>query len=159
MRDRRDVFNRLPFHPGCSQGANRRLASRTRSVHTHLQGADAVIARLVGGVHRGLLSSERRSLARSAEPQRPGTFPGQGAPFTIGDGHKGVVEGGLNVRDAVWHILALFLLENLLFALRRGGCASGRCCCWFSHFYPSERSLGRAKSPGNSFLVSANFGS
>src|SRR6185437_7982873 len=88
---------------------------RARPGHSHIQCAQAVIAGEAGGGGSRLLSREGRALARPAEPQRSGAFPAQRVAHLVGDGDDGVVERGLNVRNSVGHILALALLELLVF--------------------------------------------
>src|SRR3954463_7410739 len=93
-----------------------------------------MLARHVSGVHRGLLRGERSAFARSAEAERTRALPRDGPALAIGDGDDGVVEGGLNVHDAMRHVLLLLLLERLLLAFfLRSRCCSGGCCYWFCH--------------------------
>ena len=56
------------------------------------------------------------SLTRPAKAERTRALPRQRVALTVGDGHDGVVERRLNVDQTVWHILALALLELLVFA-------------------------------------------
>ena len=58
---------------------------------------------------------ERRSLARAFEADAAGARPRHHVAFRVGDGHRGVVEGGVNVRQAMVHdALLAALLERLL---------------------------------------------
>src|SRR3954451_24089598 len=85
-----------------------------------------MLARHVGGVHRGLLRGERSAFARSAEAERTRALPRDGPALAIGNGDDGVVEGGLNVHDAMRHVLLLLLLKRLLLAFfLRSRCCSG----------------------------------
>jgi hypothetical protein len=61
-----------------------------------------------------LLRREGRTLARAAEAQRTGALPAQRIAHWIGDSDDGVVECGLNIRDAEWNVLSLALLELLV---------------------------------------------
>src|SRR5271167_2808441 len=89
-----------------------------------------MIARHIGGVHRGLLRRKRSALTRPAEAERTRALPRQRISLAIGDGHNSVVERRLNVDQAVGHILALALLELLVLAG-----LPGSACCWLSHGY------------------------
>src|SRR4029077_3956140 len=132
LRNRREVLDRADFDTGRCQRADRRLTSRARPADPHIHRAHPMIARHVGSVGRGLLRSEWRSLARSAEAERARALPRNHIPRHIGDGHDGVIERRLHVYQSVRNVLALFLLECLLFAFFLGsGCAAR--CCWFGH--------------------------
>src|SRR6185437_16884053 len=93
-----------------------RLPSRSGTAHADIDRAHAVIARLVGGVHRSLLRSERSSFSGTAKAERAGALPRNHLAFVVGDGDDRVVERSLNVRQTKRHILAFFLLELLAFA-------------------------------------------
>src|SRR5581483_3686944 len=88
-----------------------------------------MLARLVGGIHGGLLRGKGGALARSAETQRSRALPGEHVALRVGDGHDGVVERCLNIHDAKGNALALAALEllPLAFLLRRAG---GACLCF-----------------------------
>src|SRR5246127_5119975 len=132
VRNRRKVFDRADFDTGRCQRADRRLTSRAWPADPHIHRAHAMIACHVGRVRRGLLRSEWRSLARSAEAERARSLPRDHFPRHIGDGHDGVVERRLHMHESVRNVLALFLLERLLLAFFLGsGCAAR--CCWFGH--------------------------
>src|SRR5579864_2507974 len=132
VRNRREVLDRTDFNTGRCQRANRRLTSRARPADAHIYRTHPMIARHVGSVGRGLLRSEWRSLARSAEPERARTLPRNHIPRHIGDGHDGVIERRLHMHESVRNVLALFLLERLLLAFFLGSGWAAR-CCWFCH--------------------------
>src|SRR5205807_1347685 len=132
MRNRREVFDGADFDTGSSQRADRRFATRSRTAYPHIHRAHAVIARHVGRVRRGVLRSEWRSLARSAEAERARALPRNHIPRHIGDGHDGVIERRLHMHKSVRNVLALFLLERLLLAFFLGSGWAAR-CCWFCH--------------------------
>src|SRR5690242_11366161 len=101
VRNRRDVDDVGDLVAERIQGTHRRLAARTRALDAHFQRLDAVIQRHAPSLLRRDLRGERRGLARTAE-----TCPARGRPrqciaLTIGDGNDGVVEGSLDVGDAV----------------------------------------------------------
>src|SRR5271157_2592510 len=123
VRNRRNVPNGTHVQTGGGECAHRRFASRSGAADPHIHATHSVITRLVGGVHCGLLSGKRRSLARTTEAQRTRTLPRHRVSRGIGDGDNGVVEGRLNVHQPVRNVLALLLLEllGLAFLVRSGG--------------------------------------
>src|ERR1700733_6339380 len=132
VRYRGRVADRTDFDSRGRQRAHGGLASRTRATDSHVDAADAVIARHVGGVRGGLLCGERRAFARSAKAERSGTLPRQNVAVHVGDGHDRVVERGLHMHQSVGNVLALLLFEGFLLAFFvRCGCAAR--CCWFCH--------------------------
>src|SRR5205823_3320264 len=136
VRDRRYVADHTHFQSGCRKGTNCRLSSRSGTTHANIHGSHAVIPRLIGGVHSGLLRRERSSFSGTAEAERAGAFPRHHLTLNIRDGDDRIVEGGLNVRQSERDILALFLLKLLLLALFIGRCCSAACCCCrFRHGY------------------------
>src|SRR5882724_2923311 len=136
MRHRRHVLDGANFDTGSGQGADSGLASGAGARDANFDRAQTVLSRQVGGAHRGLLRREGSAFARSAEAERARTLPRNGAALAIGDGDDGVIEGGLNVHDAMRHVLLLLLLERLLLAFfLRSRCGSGGCCDWFSHLF------------------------
>src|ERR1700690_1725480 len=110
MRNRRGVLDVAHFDAGRGQGTDRGLASGAGAADPYFHAAHAMIARHAGGVGRSLLGGKRGPLARSAEAQRTRAFPGQDIARLVGNGHNGVVERSLNVRDAMRHMLAFFFL-------------------------------------------------
>ncbi len=65
-------------------------------------------------------------LREPRKPSEPELFQLKRVALPVGDGHDGVVERGLNVRNTVGHILALALLEFLVLA----GLAGYRLLLW-----------------------------
>ena len=65
----------------------------------------AATASLLGGDLRG----ERRALARAAEAATTRGRPGQRVALAVGDRDDRVVEGSMDMRDAVEHVLARLL--------------------------------------------------
>src|SRR4051794_6023072 len=111
VRNRSDVLDQTNFDTSGSQCANRRLTAGSRTADANFDAAQSVVTRLGGGIHRRLLRCEGSAFTRSAEPERAGTLPGKDITFLVGDGHDGVVEGGLNVSHSVRNVLALAALE------------------------------------------------
>src|SRR4051812_41416655 len=117
VRHRRHVADSLNVQPCCRQSTDRRLASRSRTAHADFHRAHAVVARHVGRVLRGLLRSERRAFARTAEAERTRALPAHGVALRVRNGHDGVVERRLDMHDAEGNVLAFLLLELLATAL------------------------------------------
>src|SRR5262245_39821257 len=61
--DRRHVADQLDVDARALDGANRRLASRSRPFHTHFDRAHPAVARYPGGLVGGLLGGERSAFA------------------------------------------------------------------------------------------------
>src|SRR5579864_2310391 len=133
VRNRRRIADRSHFNPGGSQSAHGGLAAGTRAADADIDAAHAVIACHVRGVHRRLLRGKRRPFARSPEPEGSRTLPRQNVAVHVGYRHDRVIEGRLHIRQPMRYVLALLLLERLLFAFfLRCGCCAAR-CCWFCH--------------------------
>src|ERR1022692_2348783 len=133
MWNRSRVLDGPHFDSRRGQRAHRRFPPRSRTAHSHIHRAHAVIARHAGGARRGLLCRKRSPFAGPAKTQRPRTLPRQHIAGHVRDGHDGVIERGLHMHQSVGNVLALFLLElfRLAFFLGRRGAAC--CCCWFCH--------------------------
>src|SRR5205807_7542753 len=78
--------------------------------------AEAALGSLVGRRQGRLLGGERRAFARPAESERAGARPGERIALLVGNGHDRVVEGGLDMHDAIVDDALLLLLEALLLA-------------------------------------------
>src|SRR5712691_2741358 len=106
VRDRRHVADRRDGEARGLQRAQGRLAARARPRHLDLEGAHAMLHRLLRGVLGGDLGGERRRLARALEALGPGRRPGNGVALRVGYGDHGVVERGVDVRNARSNVLA-----------------------------------------------------
>src|SRR6202171_5359654 len=127
VRNRRHVLDVHNVQARRGQRAYGRFASGTRALHADFNRLHAVlIARHSGGRRRGLLRRVGRALARTLEADRSGRGPRYRAPIRPADGNDRVVEGGLDVRHAVWDHALLPLLLELFLALR---CFCRRLCC------------------------------
>src|SRR5581483_6633187 len=125
VRDRRYVADRRHREARGLQGAQRRLASRTRTGDLDLEGAHAVLHRLLGSVLGGNLRGERGRLARALEAVAARRRPCDRVALRVGDGDHRVVERGVDVRDARRDVLALAPTNALLC----GFLAHARPCC------------------------------
>src|SRR5712691_3690247 len=104
-----DVPDGLDLDPRGLEGPDGRLPAAPRPFDADVEGAEAA---LLGGGGAGggrLLGREGRPLAGALEAQGPRAGPGDHVAFEVGDGHVGVVEGGVYVGDAVHHVLLLLL--------------------------------------------------
>src|ERR1700682_5793865 len=127
VRNRRPCLDVHKVQARRAQRAYARFASGTRALHADFNRLHAVlIARHSGGRRRGLLRRVGRALARTLEADRSGRGPRYRAPIRPADGNDRVVEGGLDVRHAVWDHALLPLLLELFLALR---CFCRRLCC------------------------------
>src|SRR5258708_14624287 len=107
VRNRGHVADGGDRHADRLQGAERRLAARTRTRDIDFQRLDAVFGGLAAGVLGRHLRGIGRRLTRPLEPHHAGAGPGNGVPLSVGDGDHGVVERGVHVRHARNHVLAL----------------------------------------------------
>jgi hypothetical protein len=73
-----------------------------------LDGFHPLFHRLLRDVLCRYLCRERSALAGALELHRSGARPADGVPAHIRDRDKGVVEGGLDVRDSRGDVFALF---------------------------------------------------
>src|SRR6185437_13528922 len=122
MRDRRDVGNAGDLQPAVVQCTHRRLAAGAWASDAHLDVLHAVLLRSHAGLLRGHLGGKRGALAGAAEATAPRSRPGKRVSLAIGDRDDGVVEGRMDVRDRIEHVLAGLLR---LLGARGGGARSG----------------------------------
>src|SRR5690606_20385435 len=90
----------------CTHG---RLTARTGALDAHFECFDTVFQRYASGRLGCNLSRKRSGLARALETCTTGRRPRQGVALAIGNGDDRVVEGRMNVRDAVRYALLDFL--------------------------------------------------
>src|SRR4249919_784248 len=83
------------------QRTHRGLSTRTRALDAHFQRLHAVVERSLAGLLGGDLRRERGRLARTTETGAAGRGPRQRVALAVGDGDDGVVEGSVDVGDAV----------------------------------------------------------
>src|SRR6478672_3274529 len=118
VRHRRHILDPGDLEPGRGQGADRRLAARTRALDEHVDLLQAVLLRGACGLLGGELRGERRRLARALEADVAGARPRQRVALLVGDGHDRVVERRLDVRLPVQDVLLLATLRFLGLGLR-----------------------------------------
>src|SRR5690349_14382624 len=108
VRDGGHVLDGLDLDARGLERADRRLAAGAGPLDHHVHGTDSCVLGAVAGVLRRHLGREGRALPRALETDPPGRRPGEDVALRIGDRDDRVVEGRLDVRDAVRHH-ALFL--------------------------------------------------
>src|SRR3954451_24981713 len=119
----RDVLDGADLEADGTQGADRRLAARTRALHEDVDLLHAVVHRPATGGLGGHLRGERGGLARALEADGAGRRPRDHRTGRVGDRDDRVVERALDVGFALGDVL-LLLAAHLLGAGR--GAALGR---------------------------------
>src|SRR5690606_37287052 len=111
--DRRDVRNAGDLDAERVQSTDRRLTARTGALDTHFQGFDAIFQCNATGGFSSNLSSERRGFTRAFEACSTRRGPRQCIALAIGDRDDGVVEGRVDVCNAVGDALLDFFTNAL----------------------------------------------
>src|SRR5690242_12394509 len=101
VRDRRHVDDVGDLVAGVVERTHGRLAARTRTLDAHFQRLHAVVERGLARLFGGDLRGERGGLARTAEARAARSRPRQRIALAIGDRDDGVVEGSVDMRDAI----------------------------------------------------------
>src|SRR5437867_5876651 len=109
----RDITDQIDPKTSPLQRADRRLTSRTRSIHIDINLPHPMLHRLPCRGFPGPLSSKRRALARSLEPLIARARPHDCVAAHISDGDNRVVERGLNVGDPALDRLPFLFLPFL----------------------------------------------
>lgn len=104
VRDRGDVLDQLHFQAGCLQRGDGAFTSRAGAFDANFHVTHAELRRLFGGLLSGTLSSKRSALAATLESTGASAGPAEGVAFDIGDGHRCVVKGRVNVGDTIGDI-------------------------------------------------------
>jgi len=123
VRDRCHVSNRSDADTECTQGTNRRLATRTWTLDFDVQVLDTLFLCSTTGHFRSDLSSKGGRFTRAFETLSTRRSPRQGVALAVSDRDDGVVERRVNVCNAVSNVFADFFAHTL-------SCAVGLC---FSH--------------------------
>lgn len=113
VRNRCHISNGGDADTQCTQGTNRRLATRAWALDFDVKVFDALFLCCTTCDFRSDLSSERCRLARTLEALTTRRSPRQGIALAIGDRDDGVVERRVNVRNAVGNVLADFFADTL----------------------------------------------
>src|SRR5205814_9889599 len=93
--------------------AHRRLATRAGALDLDVEVLDALFHRGAAGGFGRDLRRERRGLARALEALSAGRGPGERVALPVGDRDDRVVEGRVDVADAIRHVLADLLAHTL----------------------------------------------
>src|SRR5690242_4973823 len=112
VRNRRDVLDRLDLQTSSDERLDRRLASRARTLHSHVHATNAERHRLTSSLLTGNRGSERSRLLRSLEASLSSRAPGDRVPLAVGDGDGGVVERRADVSNSFRFDYALCLFTN-----------------------------------------------
>src|SRR3954454_6143136 len=113
VRRRGHVLDGADLEADRTQGPDRRLAARTRTLDEHVDLLHAVVHRPAPRGLGGHLRGERRGLAGALEADGAGRRPRDHRTGRVGDGHDGVVERALDVSLALDDVL-LLLAAHLL---------------------------------------------
>ena len=119
MGNRRDVRDAGDLQSAIVQRAHSRLATGARAPDTHFDVLHAVLLRRIASLFSRNLRGERRALAGAAEATTARSCPGKRVPLAIGDRDDRIVEGRVDVRDRVQHVLTRLLRLLGVFAARR----------------------------------------
>src|SRR5690606_35856701 len=109
VRNGRDVRDAGDLDAQRVQGAHRRLAAGAGALDADFECLDAVFLCHAASRLGGHLGGERSGFARALEAGTARRRPGQRVALAIGNGDDRVVEGRMNVRDAVRNALLDFL--------------------------------------------------
>src|SRR5690606_12648626 len=108
VRDGRDVRDAGDLDAQRVQGAHRRFAAGAGALDANFECLDAVFLSQAAGRFGSHLSRERRGLARALETSATRRSPGKRVALAVGNGNDRVVEGRVNVRNAVRNALLDF---------------------------------------------------
>src|SRR4051812_40030191 len=108
---RGDVLDASDFQAGVLELDNRLLAACAGTFDLYFKLHHAVLAGMLGGLLGSAAGGEGGALAGALEANGASARPGESLAAGIGDGHHGVVEGGLNVGDATGDAFADALLD------------------------------------------------
>lgn len=109
MRDRRDIPNHIDPQAGRLERANGRFPTCTGALHVNVDLAHSTLHCLLRRDFPRSSSRKRRALPRPFKALVSRAGPHNRVAPHIRDGHDGVIERGLNVRDTA--------LNNFLFSL------------------------------------------
>src|SRR5512134_469022 len=105
VRYRRHVGYLRDLEAGRVERAHRRLAPRSRALDMHLEVLHAALLGKRARASGSHLSGEGRALARALEAVRAAGRPRERVALAVRNGDDGVVEGGVDVGDALRHVL------------------------------------------------------
>src|SRR3954463_12558220 len=113
VRDRRHVADRRDADAQRGERTHRRLATWARALDLDVEVLDALLHGGAAGLLRRDLRGEGGGLARTLEALAAGRGPRKGVALAVGDRDDRVVEGGVDVADAIRHVLADLLAHTL----------------------------------------------
>ena len=115
--DRGDVLDAVDFHTGGSDASDSGFTAGAGALDADFDVLHAEGLRLFGGVGGHDLRGVRGALAGALEAVLAGGGPGDHVAVKIGEGNFGIVERGVNERDAAGDVAAGFLA----LVVNRGG--------------------------------------
>ena len=104
VRDRRAVFDGFNVQTGGLQGSNGALATTSWALDANFDFFNAKLHGFFGGCLGGTLAREGSAFPAAFESTSTGTGPAKRFAFGVSDSYGRVVEGRLNVSNAVGHI-------------------------------------------------------
>ena len=129
MRNRCDILNILNTESQSIQGTNSRLAAGAWPTNANVNIFDTELERGFAGLVRRNLGCKRCRFTRSTETTTAGRCPREGITLAIGNRDDRVIEGSMDVRYRVNHVLfnlllfrfchVFYLLERPLAAIAR----------------------------------------
>ncbi len=134
MRDGRHVLDQAYGQASGLESADRRLPSRTGTLHVNFYRFHSVLHGLLGRLLRRHLSCEWSRLFRAGESGRTAARPGHDVAAAVRDRHLSIIERRKNMRDTFRHIpydflsgFKFFCFGHLLYFLLffRAGCGFG----------------------------------
>ena len=106
VRNRGHVFNQLHVQAGGLERRDGAFPTRARPLHSNLDVPHSKLAGLLGCLLCSTLAREWSAFATSLEATGASAGPAKRVAFWVRDGHCRVVEGRVNVGDAVGDIAA-----------------------------------------------------
>ena len=106
VRERRHIADQAHFETDLRQSANRRLATRTRSLDIRLDTLQTVLLCAARGGFGGELRRERRSFFRALETDLTCRRPGNRLALNIGQRNDRVIERAGNMSDTLRDIFS-----------------------------------------------------
>ena len=122
VRNRRHILDLRNLDTEAVQRANSGLATRAWALDAHFQVLHAALDGNFACRFSRNLRCKRGRLPRTLEACTTGRRPRQSVALTVGNGDDGVVEGRVDMRDALGNVLFNFLAHACCCGVIRGFC-------------------------------------